>query len=112
MARPHRSRGLRRRRTPRALALRKVPRKVRPDSQSVLHVRMKDLPRLYCIIDSSFFTTTPELVDFAGEMVAGGCTLLQYRNKSGNARVILEQARALRRLSGAWAPPPHFRLIM
>ena len=73
---------------------------------------MKDLPRLYCIIDSSFFTTTPELVDFAGQMVEGGCTLLQYRNKSGDARVMLEQARALRRLSRAGAPAPHLRLIM
>ena len=31
------------------------------------------------------------------ELVDGGCTLLQYRNKSGNARVMLEQARELRR---------------
>jgi len=49
---------------------------------------------------------------FAGELVAGGCTLLQYRNKGGNARVMLEQARELRRRSRAGAPVPHLRLIM
>jgi thiamine-phosphate pyrophosphorylase len=32
----------------------------------------------------------------AEELAAGGCTLLQYRNKSGNARVMLEQARELK----------------
>jgi thiamine-phosphate pyrophosphorylase len=35
----------------------------------------------------------------AEELVAVGCTMIQYRNKSGNARVMLEQARELRRLS-------------
>ena len=33
----------------------------------------------------------------AEELVAGGCTLIQYRNKSGHARQMLEQARELRR---------------
>jgi thiamine-phosphate pyrophosphorylase len=70
------------------------------------------VPRLYPVVDAAFFPTTEELVVFAGELVAGGCTLLQYRNKSGNARVMLEQARELRRQSRAWAPPPHLRLIM
>ena len=36
----------------------------------------------------------------AEEFVAGGCTLLQYRNKSGNARIMLEQARELKRRLG------------
>jgi len=50
---------------------------------------------------------------FVGELVAGGCTLLQYRNKSGNARVMLEQARELRRHSRARVPAPHVpKLIM
>ena len=34
----------------------------------------------------------------AKDLVSAGCTLLQYRNKSGLARVMLEQARELRRL--------------
>ncbi|HKH99908.1 MAG TPA: thiamine phosphate synthase [Candidatus Sulfotelmatobacter sp.] len=73
---------------------------------------MIQLPRLYAIVDSSFFATGEELVKFAKEFVAGGCTLLQYRNKSGNARVMLEQARELRRQARAGVPAPHVRLIM
>jgi thiamine-phosphate pyrophosphorylase len=68
------------------------------------------VPRLYPVLDAAFFSTTEELVVFARELVAGGCTLLQYRNKTGNARVMLEQARELRRQSRA--PAPHLRLIM
>jgi len=70
------------------------------------------VPRLYPIVDAAFFSTTEELVAFAAELVAGGCTLLQYRNKSGNARVVVEQARELRRQSRARAPALHLRLIM
>jgi len=74
---------------------------------------MIQLPRLYAVVDAVFFSTTKEVVEFAEELVARGCTLLQYRNKSGNARVMLEQARELRRLSRARAPAPHvLRLIM
>jgi thiamine-phosphate pyrophosphorylase len=61
---------------------------------------MIKLPRFYAILDVAFFSTTPEVLDFANELIAGGCTLLQYRNKSGNARVMLEQARALREQVG------------
>jgi thiamine-phosphate pyrophosphorylase len=70
------------------------------------------VPRLYAVVDAAFFSTTEDLVAFAEELIAGGCTLLQYRNKSGNARVMLEQARELRRQSRARAPAPHLRLIM
>jgi thiamine-phosphate pyrophosphorylase len=55
------------------------------------------LPRLYPILDAGFFSDADALVAAATELAAAGCTLLQYRNKSGNARVMLEQARALRR---------------
>jgi thiamine-phosphate pyrophosphorylase len=58
------------------------------------------LPRLYSIIDSSCFPDPEVLYSSAEELVAGGCTLLQYRNKSGNARIMLEQARELRRCLG------------
>ena len=58
---------------------------------------MTNIPRLYSIVDSSLFPSTAELLIFASELVAGGCTLLQYRNKSGSARIMLEQARELRR---------------
>jgi thiamine-phosphate pyrophosphorylase len=70
------------------------------------------VPRLYPIVDTAFFSTTEDLAAFAAELVAGGSTLLQYRNKSGSARVMLEQARELRTLSRARAPAPHLRLIM
>lgn len=74
---------------------------------------MISVPRLYPIVDASFFSTDEGLAAFAEELVAGGCTLLQYRNKSGNARTMLEQARELRRRSRARAPTPHgLKLIM
>lgn len=53
-------------------------------------------PTLYAILETSAFRTTAELMAFTEELRAGGCSLLQYRNKSGNARVMLEEARALK----------------
>ena len=61
---------------------------------------MISVPRLYPIVDSSFFSTPKEIAVFAEELVAGGCALLQYRNKSGNARVMLDHARELKRVLG------------
>jgi len=69
-------------------------------------------PRLYAILDSSAHESTQGLLAFADALIASGCTLLQYRNKGGNARVMLEQATQLRRLSRAGVPTPHVRLIM
>jgi thiamine-phosphate pyrophosphorylase len=57
---------------------------------------MLSLPRLYCILDSSNFPDTEALCLSASELVAGGVTLLQYRNKTGSARRMLEQARELK----------------
>jgi thiamine-phosphate pyrophosphorylase len=54
-------------------------------------------------VDAACFATTEDLLAFAGQLVAGGCTMLQYRNKSGNARVMLEQARELKRRLGGTA---------
>ncbi len=68
---------------------------------------MNPLPRLYSILDVSSFPDTEGLFLAAGELVAGGITLMQYRNKSGNARQILEQARELRRCL-----PSSVKLIM
>ena len=62
---------------------------------------MIQLPRLYCIVDSAFLPTTEELLGYVEALAAGGCTLLQYRNKSGNARVMLEQARWLKEHVGS-----------
>lgn len=55
-------------------------------------------PRLYAIVDASFFPDLHSMLAAARELVTSGCTLLQYRNKSGKARVMLEQARELRRM--------------
>jgi len=81
------------------------------------------LPRLYAIVDASFFSTSEEVVAFGEELVAGGCSLLQYRNKSSNARVMLDQARELRKRLGShpnvaknaplgWGTQDSVRLIM
>jgi thiamine-phosphate pyrophosphorylase len=69
-------------------------------------------PRLYTIVDSSAHESTQGLLAFADALIAGGCTLLQYRNKGGNARAMLEQMTGLRRLSRARVPAPHVRMIM
>jgi thiamine-phosphate pyrophosphorylase len=58
------------------------------------------LPRLYAILDTSCFPDTQALLSAAEELLAGGVTLLQYRNKNGNARQMLEQARELKRRLG------------
>jgi thiamine-phosphate pyrophosphorylase len=65
------------------------------------------LPRLYAIADASFFPETENFLHFAQELVAGGVTLLQYRNKTGSPRRMLDDAIALRH-----ELPEHVRLIM
>ncbi|MGA9977301.1 MAG: thiamine phosphate synthase [Candidatus Sulfotelmatobacter sp.] len=70
------------------------------------------LPRLYAIVDASFFPTSQAVASFAEELAAGGCTLIQYRNKSGSTRVMLEQARELRRRCRTGVSDLHVRLIM
>jgi thiamine-phosphate pyrophosphorylase len=56
------------------------------------------LPRLYAILDAGCFANTNAMLAAAEALVSAGCTVLQYRNKSGNAREMLEQARELRRI--------------
>src|SRR6476619_566505 len=55
------------------------------------------LPRLYAILDASRFPDTQALCRFANELIEGGTTLLQYRNKKDNAKEMLMQARELKR---------------
>ncbi|MGA2857994.1 MAG: thiamine phosphate synthase [Candidatus Sulfotelmatobacter sp.] len=64
---------------------------------------MISLPRLYAILDAGCFPNAQALFAAAEELAGGGCTLLQYRNKSGNARVMLEQARELKKRLGLWS---------
>ena len=68
---------------------------------------MIQLPRLYAIVDRSSFLRPEELVAMAEELSAAGVRLLQYRDKSGNPREILEVALRLRRHLG-----DSLRLIM
>ncbi len=62
---------------------------------------MLQLPRLYPILDAACFADVAGMSATAEELVAAGVTLLQYRNKSGNARRVLDEARELRSRLGA-----------
>lgn len=66
-------------------------------STDQLGTTMIQLPRLYCIVDPAFLPPNADLLGFAEMLAEAGCTLLQYRNKSGNARTMLEDARVLRK---------------
>jgi thiamine-phosphate pyrophosphorylase len=70
------------------------------------------IPRLYPVLDAGYFPDARDLLAAAEELIASGCTVLQYRNKSGNARVMLEQARELRRQCRTGVSDPQVRLIM
>jgi thiamine-phosphate pyrophosphorylase len=59
------------------------------------------VPRLYGIVDARSFSSTEDLAIFAEKLVDGGCTLLQYRSKTGNSRLILDQAGELKRRAGS-----------
>jgi thiamine-phosphate pyrophosphorylase len=59
------------------------------------------LPRLYPILDASCFTHSAEMFTAVEQLVAAGITLLQYRNKLGEARQMLDHARELRTCLGA-----------
>jgi thiamine-phosphate pyrophosphorylase len=73
---------------------------------------MKSWPRLYAILDTLRFRDSQALFSTAEELLAGGVTLLQYRDKSGNARQMLEQARELKLRLSASRKPSSFKLIM
>jgi len=59
------------------------------------------LPRLYAILDAACFPDAAGMFAAAEELAAAGVTLLQYRDKSGNARRMLQEARELRARLGA-----------
>src|SRR6266516_3314627 len=71
------------------------------------------IPRLYAILEASWFADTAALLVAAEELVNAGVALIQYRNKSGDAREMLNQALELRGRSRTTASEPHIpRLIM
>lgn len=61
------------------------------------------LPALYPILDAAQFLAAADplaaMVSFAEDLLRGGVTLIQYRNKSGEARTMLGHARELRRIT-------------
>ncbi len=68
------------------------------------------LPRLYPIVDAGCLgseLSLNTLTAFASELVAGGATLLQFRNKRSSAREILSQTRELKRVL-----PPEVTLFL
>ena len=62
---------------------------------------MLHLPRLYAILDVRSFPDDGGVLAEAEQLAIGGVTLLQYRNKQGSARQILDEARELRARLGA-----------
>jgi len=62
-------------------------------------------PKLYAILDVACFAaplrTTAAIVDYARALAGGGVTLLQYRNKLGTSREMLEHAREIRQALGS-----------
>lgn len=84
---------------------------------------MISLPRLYAILDPSCFPQQDEMLQTAEQWVKAGVTLLQYRDKSGDARQILAGVQAVKeaitnfcgaslRGTGEGARPHVFHLIM
>ncbi len=72
------------------------------------------LPRLYAILDAAFFPDANAMFAAAEDLAAAGCTLLQYRNKSGNVREMLGQGRELKKCLDDWSggrprPPAAFQ---
>jgi thiamine-phosphate pyrophosphorylase len=65
------------------------------------------LPRLYPILDASGLSDASRMCEFAEQLAAAGCTLLQYRNKESSARQMLDDALELKARLG-----PSVRLVM
>jgi thiamine-phosphate pyrophosphorylase len=61
------------------------------------------LPPLYPIIDFSCFAARPDpfsaMICFVDELMKGGATLIQYRDKLSSPQLILSAARELRRIT-------------
>ena len=57
---------------------------------------MIHIPKLYAILYSSSFRENQTMFRAAVDLAAAGVSLIQYRNKSGNARQMLDHARELK----------------
>jgi thiamine-phosphate pyrophosphorylase len=61
---------------------------------------MIHIPKLYAILDPATFRENQTMFRAAADLGAAGVTLIQYRNKSGNARQMLDHAGELKLLIG------------
>ena len=68
------------------------------------------LPRLYAIVDAAAFRRNENLTIFATELIFGGCTVLQYRNKNTSAGEMFRQALGLKIMSAVGLG--HVKLVM
>ena len=59
--------------------------------------------RIYAILDASCFSSPQLLFDAADELASAGVAVVQYRNKSADARTMLTQAREMKRRIGSRA---------
>jgi thiamine-phosphate pyrophosphorylase len=57
---------------------------------------MIQIPKLYAILDPVTFRENQTMFKAADDLAAAGVSLIQYRDKSGNARQMLEHARELK----------------
>jgi thiamine-phosphate pyrophosphorylase len=68
------------------------------------------LPRLYAIVDAAAFRRHEDLTIFATELIFGGCTILQYRDKNASAGEMFGRALGLKIMSAVGQG--HVKLIM
>jgi len=73
---------------------------------------MLTLPPLYAILDPSLYPDDLAFYSTAEELAAAGVTLFQYRNKTGDARQMLDQARELKRRLNSSKKDAPVKLIM
>ena len=78
---------------------------VRPQARS----SAIQLPRLYAIVDAGRMPSGMTTAAFAEELMAGGATLLQYRNKTQFGKDLLAEALAIKSASAAFQ---NIQLIM
>lgn len=70
------------------------------------------MPRLYTILDATCFSARDEMLNAAEQWLKAGVTLLQYRNKSGNAKEMLADARAIAEIRDRVHTSHELKLIM
>jgi thiamine-phosphate pyrophosphorylase len=58
---------------------------------------MPPIPKFYAILDCGFFAGEDEVLSAAAHLAAAGVMLLQLRDKTGNARQVLELARQMKK---------------